>query len=252
MGTFVPTPNLSYSTLARWRLQFGIEVATTSLGFVGGKREFTKSLHAKEETVADLGVARVNDALMRLKRGLLEMPPEAEPGEFIVSGGTLTAKPKPADRRATHREPSDRSLQPNPCRTRQVVSHSRIPRVPPFLRQHPGIQGRRSEDYRPVHGAPDGRNEKALPASLPLKRRQILPEAPLIRVEKQSGRPGVLPSPGTVHLASACCGGCNFRTTLGPRALNPAEEAGEHASRAIRFIFRYGGDAAPFPCAGPN
>src|SRR5271157_6604794 len=98
MGTFVPTPNLSYSTLARWRLQFGIEVATTSLGFVGGKREFTKSLHAKEETVADLGVARVNDALMRLKRGLLEMPPEAEPGEFIVSGGTLTAKPKPADR----------------------------------------------------------------------------------------------------------------------------------------------------------
>jgi integrase len=66
--------------------------------FRWGKREFTKSLHTKEETVADLGVARVNDALMRLKRGLLEMPPEAEPGEFIVSGGTLTAKPKPADR----------------------------------------------------------------------------------------------------------------------------------------------------------
>jgi hypothetical protein len=66
--------------------------------FCWGKWEFTKSLHTKEETVADLGVARVNDVLMRLKRRLLEMPPEAEPGEFIVSGGTLTAKPKPADR----------------------------------------------------------------------------------------------------------------------------------------------------------
>ena len=379
--------------------------------FRWGKREFTKSLHTKEETVADLGVARVNDALMRLKRGLLEMPPEAEPGEFIVSGGTLTAKPKPADRikpltlgelfnlyvesvpkepntlrtirihqnhiekvlrtdtpvesitlehvqhycdrrakmvyhgqrirpytirkelrtfrqtwlwgfrrghvgfapsweipvldlqkdegrepfrtfaeierrinrgglpdttikrlweclyldgeevkacleyvqhhaiapfvfpmiafvaltgcrraemfrseiedwdfdnrivhirerkRDTSKKFTMRSidlhpylvnvmrawfdahpggqytisqgegpltesqatdhLEPNPFRTRQVVSYSRIPHIPPFLRQHPGVQGRRSEDYRPLHGAPDGRNEKALPASLP-------------------------------------------------------------------------------------
>ena len=46
--------------------------------FRWGKREFTKSLHTKDETVADLGVARVNDTLMRLKRGLLEMPTEAE------------------------------------------------------------------------------------------------------------------------------------------------------------------------------
>lgn len=65
--------------------------------FRWGKREFTKSLHTKDATVAEFGVARVNDTLMRLKRGLLEMPPEAEAGEFIASGGTLTAKPKPAD-----------------------------------------------------------------------------------------------------------------------------------------------------------
>ena len=58
-----------------------------------GKAGVHQSLHTKDETVADLGVARVNDTLMRLKRGLLEMPSEAEPGEFIVSGGTLIAKP---------------------------------------------------------------------------------------------------------------------------------------------------------------
>ena len=61
------------------------------------KREFTKSLHTTNETVANFGVARVNDTVMRLKRGLLTMPPEAEPGEFIVSGGTLIAKPRPID-----------------------------------------------------------------------------------------------------------------------------------------------------------
>lgn len=74
-----------------------------SVKFRFGKREFTKSLHTRDRRAAELGAARVDDALMRLKRGLLTLPDGAEPGEFIVSGGTLTAKPKPLDRPSTTR-----------------------------------------------------------------------------------------------------------------------------------------------------
>ena len=52
------------------------------------KREFTKRLHTRDREAAELGAARVDDTLMRLKRGLLTLPATAEPGEFIVSGGT--------------------------------------------------------------------------------------------------------------------------------------------------------------------
>jgi integrase len=56
-------------------------------------KQFTRSLDTQDEILAATGVARVEETLMRLKRGWATMPPEAEPGIFIVSGGQLTGKP---------------------------------------------------------------------------------------------------------------------------------------------------------------
>src|SRR5689334_12432305 len=56
-------------------------------------KQFTRSLDTRDETIAAAGVARVEETLMRLKRGWATMPSDAEPGIFIVSGGQLAAKP---------------------------------------------------------------------------------------------------------------------------------------------------------------
>jgi integrase len=56
-------------------------------------KQFTRSLDTRDETVAEAGVARVEETLMRLRRGWTTMPPDAEPGIFISSGGQLFAKP---------------------------------------------------------------------------------------------------------------------------------------------------------------
>jgi hypothetical protein len=56
-------------------------------------KQFTRSLDTQDETLAQVGVARVEETLMRLKRGWATIPPEAEPGIFIVSGGHRTVKP---------------------------------------------------------------------------------------------------------------------------------------------------------------
>jgi integrase len=56
-------------------------------------KQFTRSLDTRDETLAEAGVARVKETLMRLQRGWATMPPDAEPGIFISSGGQLVAKP---------------------------------------------------------------------------------------------------------------------------------------------------------------
>jgi hypothetical protein len=69
-----------------------------------GGRESTRSLETRDADIAEAGVRRVEETLMRLKRGWLALPPDAEPGVFIVSAGQLTGKPvaKPADSTTLH------------------------------------------------------------------------------------------------------------------------------------------------------
>ncbi len=63
------------------------------VGFRWGGKPFTCSLDTRDAAVADAAVARVDETIIRLKRGWLTMPPEAEAGLFIISGGQLTDKP---------------------------------------------------------------------------------------------------------------------------------------------------------------
>jgi len=62
------------------------------VAFRWGGKQFTRSLDTKDPAIADAGVGRVEETVMRLKRGYLEMPADAEPGIFIVSGGRMTGK----------------------------------------------------------------------------------------------------------------------------------------------------------------
>ena len=56
-------------------------------------KQFTRSLKTRDAKIATAGVAKVEETLMRLARGYLEMPPGADPGVFIVSSGKMTTKP---------------------------------------------------------------------------------------------------------------------------------------------------------------
>jgi integrase len=59
-------------------------------------RQYTKSLRTRNPKKAEAGVQRVETTLSGLKQGWLTIPEDADPGEFIISGGTRTAKPTPA------------------------------------------------------------------------------------------------------------------------------------------------------------
>jgi hypothetical protein len=63
------------------------------VAFRFGKRQFTRTLETKDNDIALVAIARVEETIMRLKRGWLSMPPGAEPGAFITSGGSMTTKP---------------------------------------------------------------------------------------------------------------------------------------------------------------
>lgn len=56
-------------------------------------KQFTRSLGTTDPAVAAAGVARTEETILRLKRGWLTLPPDADPGIFIASGGQLTSKP---------------------------------------------------------------------------------------------------------------------------------------------------------------
>lgn len=55
-------------------------------------RQFRRALGTKDQGIAEHGVAKVEETLMRLKRGWLEVPEGVEPGTFVVSGGTAEAE----------------------------------------------------------------------------------------------------------------------------------------------------------------
>src|SRR5262249_39995862 len=54
-------------------------------------KEFKKSLKTTDRKAAEAAMHRVEDALPRLAIGLIRVPEGVDPGDFVVSGGTLTA-----------------------------------------------------------------------------------------------------------------------------------------------------------------
>lgn len=73
-------------------------------------KQFTRALDTRDAAVAGAGVARVEETIMRLKRGWATIPTDAEPGVFIVSAGTLTARPVAGDPPTIVRPPTPLSL----------------------------------------------------------------------------------------------------------------------------------------------
>ena len=58
-----------------------------------GGREYKRSLRTADAIEANSILSRVEDTIRLLERGRLEMPPNADPGQFILSDGKLNAKP---------------------------------------------------------------------------------------------------------------------------------------------------------------
>src|SRR5262245_13512105 len=54
-------------------------------------KEFKKSLKTTDRKAAEAAMHRVEDALHRLAIGLIRAPEGVDPGDFVVSGGTLSA-----------------------------------------------------------------------------------------------------------------------------------------------------------------
>jgi integrase len=80
------------------------------VAFRWGGKQFTRSLDTRDRAIADACVARVDETIMRLRRGWATMPEAAEPGIFIVSGGMLAAKPASEPPPATDEEATPLTL----------------------------------------------------------------------------------------------------------------------------------------------
>jgi integrase len=61
--------------------------------FRHGGKQYKKSLRTSDKTDADGALHQVQHTIYRLTTGQLEVPPGVDPGDFIVSGGKLTAPP---------------------------------------------------------------------------------------------------------------------------------------------------------------
>ena len=64
------------------------------LRFRYGGTAYKRSLKTKDKRHAELVLARVEETIGLLERGRLELPPDADPGTFILTDGKLREKPK--------------------------------------------------------------------------------------------------------------------------------------------------------------
>ncbi len=58
-----------------------------------GGRQFKRSLKTQDEDKAKITLDRIEEMIALLERGLVEMPPNVDPGQFIVTDGKLVKKP---------------------------------------------------------------------------------------------------------------------------------------------------------------
>jgi hypothetical protein len=132
-----------------------------------GKRRY-HSLGRMPEREARSCLDRLEESLRFVERGLLDVPPDAELGPFLVSGGRLNARPRPG--RPAH---AGRAAPPLPGRAyggRGGVEHP-LHRVHPHRPPPPDhrVEDRRANDHdrdapglrqRPVEGEGSGRQDR--------------------------------------------------------------------------------------------
>ncbi len=85
-GTRVKVPDMASITPDPASGIFRIE-------FRYGGRQFQRSLKMADENEAEATRGCVEETLILLRRGRLQLPPGADPGTFILSDGRLTGKP---------------------------------------------------------------------------------------------------------------------------------------------------------------
>ncbi len=74
-------------------LEFDSASGYYRIRFRYGGRPFKRSLKTHDRIEAEGVLGRVRETIRLLERGRLEMPPDADPGKFIVSDGKLNGKP---------------------------------------------------------------------------------------------------------------------------------------------------------------
>src|SRR4051794_41539421 len=77
-------------------LQFDESSGRFRIRFYYAGREYKRSIKTADETAAQALLARVEETVRFLEQGRLEMPPDADPAQFILSDGRLCHKPKAA------------------------------------------------------------------------------------------------------------------------------------------------------------
>ena len=82
------------------------------------EKEYKRSLKTRSKTDADGAKAAVETTIHRLLIGLLQIPPEIDPGDFIVSGGTCTVPSTPIKKPDL---PSTRLLTANYLKAQEPV-----------------------------------------------------------------------------------------------------------------------------------
>jgi len=68
-----------------------------SLSFRWRGKRYLRAIGTKDADIAQVAKARVEEVMLRLKRGWLVMPAGADVGAFMISGGVLTEKPSTPD-----------------------------------------------------------------------------------------------------------------------------------------------------------
>jgi hypothetical protein len=56
-------------------------------------KEYKRSLKTADRKNAEAAMHRIEETLHRLAIGLIQIPPDIDPGGFIVSAGTITVRP---------------------------------------------------------------------------------------------------------------------------------------------------------------
>ena len=74
---------------------------TYQVSFRYGDRQFTKSLQTKTKSTAVAHVARVEETIRLLRSGRINLPADADAGDFIISDGRTTAKKRKLPKRVT-------------------------------------------------------------------------------------------------------------------------------------------------------
>lgn len=78
-------------------IKFDAKAGRARLFYRFAGQQFNRTIRVSTQREAERACALVEETIEDLKRGKLQMPPEADPAEFIFSGGRVSAKPRASD-----------------------------------------------------------------------------------------------------------------------------------------------------------